>query len=293
MLRLDDQVAIVTGAGRGMGRSHALELARRGATVVVNDAGFQTVAGEHRDPAVAAAVAAEIVAAGGQASADTADVSVPAEAASLVAETIARHGRIDVIVNNAGNQRFLRFAETGQADFASLIGIHLGGTFNVTRAYGRLVFTTSQVGFYGQVDAVAYGAAKAGIMGLMHGIKLDCEAAGIRVNCISPFAFTRMVADLFPRELASGIAPEHVSAAVAFLASRDCALNGEILIAGGGHFAIARTIETVGIDIDDAAGITAEAVAGQIATITDTSKFRLYPDALAAVQVTFDRLARR
>ncbi len=302
MIRFDDQVAIVTGAGRGMGRSHALELARRGAIVVVNDAGFRTVSGEERDPQIAAGTVAEIVAAGGRASADTADVSLPAEADALVAETIARHGRIDVIVNNAGNQRFLHFAETGQDDFASLVGIHLGGTFNVTRAawprmaargYGRLVFTTSQVGFYGQVDAVAYGAAKAGIMGLMHGIKLDAEASGIRVNCISPFAFTRMVADLFPKELATQIAPEHVSAAVAFLASRDCMLNGEVLIAGGGHFAIARTIETDGIDIDDPAGITADAVAEHIATITDTSRFKLYPDALAAVQVTFDRLARQ
>jgi NAD(P)-dependent dehydrogenase (short-subunit alcohol dehydrogenase family) len=302
MINLDGQVAIVTGAGRGMGRTHALDLARRGATVVVNDLGSQTVAGAGRDSAVAEAVAQEIVAAGGRAMADGSDVASPDETAALVDRVIATYGRVDILVNNAGNQRFLRFAETTRADYDSLVDIHLGGSFNMTRAvwphmagrgYGRIVFTTSQVGFYGQVDAVAYGAAKNGVLGLMHGIKLDAEAAGIRVNCISPFAFTRMVVDLFPKELAEELAPGHVSAGVTFLCSPDCRLNGEVLIAGGGHFAIARTIETLGIDIADPAAITAETVLDQIDTITDTSRSALYPDALAAVQVTFDRLVEQ
>lgn len=302
MIRFDGRVALITGAGRGMGRSHALDLARRGATVVVNDAGFRTVAGTDRDPAVAEAVAEEIRRSGGRASADSSDVSVPAEATKAVEDAVARFGKLDIVVNNAGNQRFLRFAETERSDYESLIGTHLGGTFNITKAawphmaragYGRLVFTTSQVGFYGQVDAVAYGAAKAGIMGLMHGIKLDSVATGIKVNCISPFAFTRMVVDLFPRELADHIAPEHVSAGVSYLASEECKLNGEVLIAGGGHFCIARTIETNGIDIADPAQVTAENVAANIDTIADTSRFQLYPDALAAVSVTFDRLSRQ
>jgi hypothetical protein len=159
--------------------------------------------------------------------------------------------------------------------------------------YGRVILTTSQVGFYGQVDAVAYGAAKGGIMGLMHGVKLDSEKSGIRVNCVSPFAFTRMVDGLFPREIAAGIAPEHVSAAVVYLASEECKLNGEVLIAGGGHFAIARTIETRGVDIEKPEDINADTVLDRIDAITDTSDFHLYPDALAAVQVTFDRLARK
>jgi NAD(P)-dependent dehydrogenase (short-subunit alcohol dehydrogenase family) len=300
MIDFTGQVAIVTGAGRGMGRAHALDLARRGAAVVVNDLGATTVAGQAPDSAVAAAVAAEITAAGGRAIADGGDVSDPAACDALVARAVAAFGRVDVLVCNAGNQRFLRFAETARADYDSLIGVHLGGTFNMARAvwpgmaaqgYGRLVFIASQVGFYGQVDAVAYGAAKNGIIGLMHGIKLDAQAAGIAVNCVSPFAWTRMVEGLFPAELADEIAPEHVSAAVSYLASRDCTLNGEVLIAGGGHFAIARTIETLGIDVADPARITAETVAAEIATITDTTRSALYPDALAAVQVTFDRLA--
>ena len=302
MIRFDGQVAIVTGAGRGMGRSHALDLARRGAIVVVSDVGTQTVAGDGRDSSVAQAVVDEILAFDGKAMADATDVANAAEAEALVRKVIDVHGRIDIVVNNAGNQRFLHFHETSRVDYDSLVDIHLGGTYNVTRAcwphmvekgYGRVVFTTSQVGFYGQVDAVAYGAAKAGIMGLMHGIKLDAEKSGIRVNCISPFAFTRMVVDLFPQELAEELSPAHVSAGVTFLASRECQLNGEVLIAGGGHFCIARTIETLGVDIDDPKEITADAVAANIATITDTSRIEMYPDALAAVQVTFDRLAAR
>lgn len=302
MIRFDGQVAIVTGAGRGMGRSHALDLARRGAIVVVSDVGTQTVAGDGRDSSVAQAVVDEILAFGGKAMADATDVANAAEAEALVRKVIDVHGRIDIVVNNAGNQRFLHFHETSRVDYDSLVDIHLGGTYNVTwacwphmveKGYGRVVFTTSQVGFYGQVDAVAYGAAKAGIMGLMHGIKLDAEKSGIRVNCISPFAFTRMVVDLFPQELAEELSPAHVSAGVTFLASRECQLNGEVLIAGGGHFCIARTIETLGVDIDDPKEITADAVAANIATITDTSRIEMYPDALAAVQVTFDRLAAR
>jgi NAD(P)-dependent dehydrogenase (short-subunit alcohol dehydrogenase family) len=302
MLRFDGLVAIVTGAGRGMGRSHALDLARRGATVVVSDVGTRTVAGAGRDASFAKAVVDEILAFGGKALADATDVADAVEVDAMVARAMSAYGRIDILINNAGNQRFLHFAETSRADYDSLIDIHLGGTFNVTRAcwphmaarkYGRVVFTTSQVGFYGQVDAVAYGAAKGGILGLMNGIKLDAGASGIRVNCISPFAFTRMVVDLFPKELAEQLSPDHVSAGVTFLASEACKLNGEVLIAGGGHFCIARTIETLGVDIEDPAGVTADAVAARIDEITDTRRFEMYPDALAAVQVTFDRLMKQ
>ncbi|MRX52281.1 SDR family NAD(P)-dependent oxidoreductase [Paracoccus sp. S-4012] len=300
MIRFDGQVALVTGAGRGLGRAHAMDLARRGATVIVNDLGALNIEGEGSDAGVARSVVDEIVALGGTAIADGTDVSDPAATEALVARIVERYGRLDVLVNNAGNQRFLHFDQTTRADYDSLMDIHLGGTFNLTRAawphmvrqnYGRIVFTTSQVGFYGQVDAVVYGAAKNGILGLMHGIKLDAEAAGIRVNCISPFAFTRISVDLFPKELAVAIAPELVSAGVSYLASRECTLNGEVLIAGGGHFAVARTIETLGIDIEDPAEVTADTVLARIGEITDTDRSAMYPDALAAVQVTFDRLA--
>lgn len=299
MIGFEGQVAIVTGGGRGLGRAHALDLARRGAFVVVNDVGTTTVSGLGQDASVAEAVVAEIGAFGRKAMADATDVADPAATEALVAQAIADCGRVDVLVCNAGNQRFLRFGETARADYDSLVDNHLGGSFNMARAcwpqmvaqgYGRIIFTCSQVGFYGQVDAVAYGAAKNGVLGLMHGIKLDALAAGIRVNCISPFALTRMVEDLFPRQLADELAPAHVAAGVSYLASRRCALNGEVLIAGGGHFAIARTIETLVVEITDPAAITAETVMVRIGEITDTTRVGMYPDALGAVQVTFDRL---
>ena len=299
MIRFEGQVAIVTGGGRGLGRAHALDLARRGAFVVVNDVGATTVSGLGQDASIAEMVASEIIAMGGEAMADSTDVADADATEALVARVMAARKRVDVLVCNAGNQRFLRFGETARSDYDSLVDIHLGGSFNMARAcwphmvaqaYGRIIFTCSQVGFYGQVDAVAYGAAKNGVLGLMHGIKLDALAAGIRVNCISPFAYTRMVEDLFPKELAEELAPERVSAGVSYLASRDCTLNGEVLIAGGGHFAIARTIETLGIDIADPSAITAEAVMAAICTIIDTTRVGMYPDALGAVQVTFDRL---
>lgn len=302
MLDFNGQVAIVTGAGRGLGRAYALDLARRGATVVVNDMGARNIQGEGRDSTVAQSVVDEIVAQGGRALADAADVANPAETEAMIARVVAEFGRVDVLVCNAGNQRFLHFHETSREDYDSLIDIHLGGSFNMCRAvwpqmvkqhYGRIVLTTSQVGFYGQVDAVAYGAAKNGIAGLMHGMKLDCLAHGIHVNCISPFAVTRISQDLFPKELAAQLGPDYVAAAVTYLSSRDCPLNGEVLIAGGGHFAIARTVETLGIDLDDPAQITAETVASRISEITDTKRIELYPDALAAVQITFDRLAAK
>ena len=302
MLEFEGQVAIVTGAGRGLGRAYALDLARRGATVVVNDMGARNIAGEGRDASVAQTVVDEITAAGGKALADGSDVASEAETLAL-AERIAKElGRIDILICNAGNQRFLHFHETRREDYDSLVDIHLGGSFNMCRAvwpqmvkqaYGRIVLTTSQVGFYGQVDAVAYGAAKNGVLGLMHGMRLDSKAHGILVNCISPFAVTRISQDLFPKELARDLAPDHVAAGVTFLSSRACQMNGEVLIAGGGHFAIARTVETLGIDLDDPKEITAETIHARIGEITDVSRIEMYPDALAAVQITFDRITTR
>ncbi len=231
------------------------------------------------------------------------DVSRLDECVTLVAKTIERFGRIDIVVNNAGNQRFLRFAETSRADFDSLINIHLGGTFNVTAArvaaYGAAKLWPP--GLHHQPSRLLRSGrcgrlwrSQGGIMALMHGIKLDCEKAGIRVNCISPFAFTRMVENLFPKELEKQIAPEHVSAAVAYLASRGWHFErrGFDLRAAGISPSPGRSRPTVSISTI-LRGITADAIAAQIGTITDTNRLSSYPDALAAVQVTFDRLKKQ
>ncbi len=299
-IRLDGRVALITGAGRGLGRAYALELAARGAAVVVNDPGLNLRGDDAGDRTPADAVVAEIRKAGGRAVADFGSVTDAAGADAMVRRAVDEFGALDIVVNNAGNNRRSVFAEIDPADFMSVLDVHLVGAFRVTRAawpilarrkYGRVVFTTSQVGFYGKVDSVSYGAAKAAIIGLMHGLRLSAEPAGIKVNCISPFALTRM-GDIFPKEIAALIDPAQVAAAVALLASEECPLSGEILIAGGGHFALARTMETRGIDIDDPKEISAEALRARIGEIGDFTKPLVYPDALKAVGATFDRVKK-
>ena len=299
-IRLDGRVALVTGGGRGLGRAYALELAARGAAVVVNDPGLNLRGDDAGDRAPAEQVVAEIRKAGGRAAADFGSVTDAGDAERMVRRAVDEFGRLDILVNNAGNNRRSVFADIDPADFASVMDVHVNGTFRVTRAawpvmarqkHGRIVFTTSQVGFYGKVDSVSYGTAKAAVIGLMHGLRLSAEPAGIKVNCISPFAVTRM-GDVFPKEIAALIDPSQVAAAVAFLAGDDCPLSGEILIAGGGHFALARTMESRGIDIDDPKQISAELLRARLGEIGDFDRPLIYADALKAVGATFDRVKR-
>ena len=300
-LKLKKRVAIVTGAGRGLGRAYALELARRGARVVVNDAGFNLRGDDAGDHEPADAVVREIVAAGGKAEASYHDITRPDQAKALVDVALSAFKGVDIVVNNAGNNRRAIFPAMTLEDFRAVLDVHLLGAFSLTQAayphmvarkHGRIVFTTSQVGFYGKVDSVAYGAAKNAVIGLMHGIRLDAAQHGILVNCISPFALTRM-GDLFPKELAPLIDPMQVAAAVAWLCSDACTVSGEIFIAGGGHFARAATQESVGIDIEDPREVSAETIRRRWKKITDMRGALVYPDALTAVGATFDALKRR
>ncbi len=297
-ISLDGRVALITGAGRGLGRAYALELARRGAAVVVNDPGLNIRGDDVGDRTCADEVTAEITAAGGEAVADYGNVADPKAAAAMVQRAVGAFGTLDIVVNNAGNNRRNTFADTTLEDLRNVIDVHLIGSFLVTQSawpilaakrYGRIVFTTSQVGFYGKVDSVAYGAAKAGVIGLMHGVRLSAEPLGIKVNCISPFALTRL-GDIFPKDIADYIDPAQVASAVALLCSEACPVTGDIVIAGGGHFATARTLESRGIDIDDPAEVSAEAIAARLAEISDMRDPLLFPDALKAVGATFDRV---
>jgi NAD(P)-dependent dehydrogenase (short-subunit alcohol dehydrogenase family) len=297
-IRLDGRVALVTGAGRGLGRAYALELARRGAAVVVNDPGVNLRGDDTGDRSLADGVVAEIAAAGGKAVADYGSVADPKAAAAMVQGAVDAFGGLDIVVNNAGNNRRNTFANTTLEDLRATLDVHLIGAFLVTQAAwpvlarrrnGRIVIATSQVGFYGKVDSVAYGTAKMGLIGLMHGIRLSAEPLGIKVNCISPFALTRM-GDVFPQDIAQFIDPAQVAAAVALLASEQCPVSGEIVIAGGGHFATARTLEGRGIDIDNPADVSAEALAARWREISELRDPLLYPDALTAVGVTFARV---
>ena len=299
-IRFDGRVALITGAGRGLGRAYALELAARGAAVVVNDPGLNLRGDDAGDRGPAEQVVAAIRKTGGRAVADFGSVTDAGDAGRMVGRAVDEFGRLDILVSNAGNNRRSAFADIDPADFASVMDVHVNGTFCVTAAawpvmarqrYGRVVFTTSQVGFYGKIDSVSYGTAKAAVIGLMHGLRLSAEPAGIKVNCISPFAVTRM-GDIFPKEISALIDPSQVAAAVALLAGEDCPLSGEILIAGGGHFALARTMESRGIDIDDPGQVSAELLRARLGEIGDFDRPLIYADALKAVGATFDRVKR-
>ena len=271
-LRFDDRVAIVTGAGRGIGRAHALALAGRGAKVVVNDLGG-ALAGDGDDPGPAAAVAREISALGGEAVADTSDVADPAGAAAIVDAALERWGRVDVVVNNAGNIAVDAMPSLTVEALSRHLDVHVVGAYNVTRAawpamleagYGRVVMTAS-IGLFGGASLIAYSTAKGGVMSLGRSLAVAAEDTGIRVNLLLPAATTRMVTDpgfrqkanLPPLEVAEAPdprrGPEQITPMLLVLAHESCPVNGEMLEAGFGRFARAYLAETRGIVVPDIA----------------------------------------
>jgi NAD(P)-dependent dehydrogenase (short-subunit alcohol dehydrogenase family) len=247
--RLQSRVAIVTGAGGGLGRCHALELARHGARVVVNDLGSG-----------AQAVADEIRKAGGAAIACVADVTQYEEMQAVANRALAEFGRIDILVNNAGILRDRTFAKMPLADFRLVLDVHVMGSVHATKAvwpqmqaqnYGRIVMTTSSSGLYGNFGQSNYGAAKMALVGLMQTLALEGARHGIRVNCLAPSAATAMTAGLLPQDAASVLVPERVSPGLLALAGDD-APTRMILLAGGGGFECAHITMTRGIHIGDA-----------------------------------------
>jgi NAD(P)-dependent dehydrogenase (short-subunit alcohol dehydrogenase family) len=252
-IRFDDRVAIVTGAGNGLGRCHALGLAARGAKVVVNDAGG-AVDGTGRS-AAAKRVVAEIVAAGGIAIADTTDITDPAQVATMVERTYERWGHIDILVNNAGILRDKSFAKLSLDDFRAVIDVHVMGAFHTAKAvwdgmraqnYGRIVFTTSSSGLYGNFGQANYGTAKAALVGLMKVLDQEGRKSDIRVNLLSPTASTRMTEALLPQEDRALLDPASVTPGLLYLVSEN-APSGIILCAGAGCFARAEIVETPGL----------------------------------------------
>jgi NAD(P)-dependent dehydrogenase (short-subunit alcohol dehydrogenase family) len=275
MITFDEQVAIVTGAGHGLGRSHALALAERGARVVVNDLGGARD-GTGSSLSAAEAVVKEIEDAGGEAVADGADVTDPSAVDAMVRSAIERWGRVDILVNNAGILRDKSFANMDQADFDLVVRVHLGGTALCTKAvwgqmreqgYGRIVVTTSSSGLYGNFGQANYGAAKMGVVGLMNTLAIEGAKYDIRVNALAPVAHTRMTDDLLPDEAKDLLKPSEVTPAVLFLVSRD-APTRTILAAGAGGYATARIYETDGIWLQPEER-TPEAISERFGEITD------------------------
>jgi NAD(P)-dependent dehydrogenase (short-subunit alcohol dehydrogenase family) len=240
----EGRVAVVTGAGRGIGRAYALLLASRGASVVVNDLGG-SIQGVGTDDAVASSVAAEIEAAGGSALADEHDVASPEGAEALIGAALERFGRLDILINNAGIIKWAGLPDVDEDNLQRHLAVHVLGSFNTTRAawptmveqgYGRIVMTTSS-GVFGLPKNLSYATAKGGVIGLTRSIATMSEAHGIRVNLIAPAALTRMAGPGADADDASSpMAPGQVAPLVAFLAHEACPVNGEMYAAGAGRF---------------------------------------------------------
>ncbi len=282
-IRFDDQVAVVTGAGGGLGRSHALELARRGAKVVVNDLGG-AVDGSGGSSEAAEAVVAEIKAAGGDAIANGASVTNKEGVAGLVKQTLDAFGRCDILINNAGVLRDKSFSKVTLEDFEFVVDVHLMGAVYVTKAfwpvmreqqYGRIVMTTSSTGLYGNFGQTNYGAAKLAQVGFMNTLKLEGQKDNINVNTICPVAATRMTEDLMPPEALEMLKPEFVTPAVMVLCSKD-APTGVILTAGAGVFAQAKIVETRGLSLGRGPDLSADKVWDNWDKITDDSQAKAY-----------------
>ena len=249
--RFDERVAIVTGAGRGIGRAHALLLGARGARVIVNDLGTATVDGTGAPAqAPAAEVAAEIEQAGGMAAANFDDVSTESGANDLVAQALDTWGRLDILVNNAGINSSPLFAEGSSEAFDRMMRQHAYGHFLVTRAawphmsaagYGRVVHTTSGAALYGLPQSSHYCMAKGAIIGLTKALALEGAAAGIRVNAVAPAAYTRMVTGMqdesLRQQMEELMPPRFVAPMVAWLAHEACPVTGEIFDVGAGRAA--------------------------------------------------------
>jgi NAD(P)-dependent dehydrogenase (short-subunit alcohol dehydrogenase family) len=289
VLDFSGRVAVVTGAGGGLGRAHALLLASRGARVVVNDIGVE-VDGSGGSVRPAELVAAEINAAGGTAIADGHTVATEAGAAAIIAAAIDAFSRVDVVVNNAGTTGRMTMAEFNVARFDNALATHLHGAFwtikaawpgMVERGHGRIVNTASGVGYFGMGAATVYAAAKMGIDGLTRSLAIEGEQYGIRANCVAPLARTRMAGSVFG-ELTDRLDPSLVSSVVAYLAHDDCQLNGRVLSAGGGRVAELFIGATMGY-FDEA--LTPEAVAGHLAEAINRTGFVEPIDALDEVKL--------
>lgn len=278
VIEFGGRVAIVTGAGAGLGRAHALGLASRGAAVVVND----------RSAQAAERVVAEIEEAGGRAIGASADVTDFNQISAMVDVTMSKWGRVDILVNNAGILRDKTFANMDLSDFRVVIDVHLMGSVNCTKAvwnimreqqYGRVIFTSSASGLYGNFGQANYGAAKAAFVGLMNVLDLEGAKYNILVNCLSPTAATAMTRNLFSKEQIDVLDPESVTPGVLFLAS-ERAPSKTILCAGAGCFAVTLVSETEGI-ILSGSELAPETIAARFAEISAPIGARAMRDALA------------
>jgi len=293
-LRFDGRVAIVTGAGGGLGRSHALQLAARGAKVLVNDLGAAkdgSVPGAGSELSAAEKVVAEIRAAGGEALANAGSVTDPAAVQAMIDQAMAAWGRVDILVNNAGILRDKSFSKMSLDDFRLLVDVHLMGAVYGCKAvweimkaqgYGRIILTTSSSGLFGNFGQANYGAAKLGLVGLMQTLAIEGEKYNLRVNCLAPTAATRMTEDIMPPAVLAVLTPESVTPGLLFLASEQAPTRA-ILNAGAGVFAASHITLGEGVLIGSGAD-AAEQIAARYAQISARAHDTVPPTGMAQSQ---------
>jgi len=288
-IRFDGRVAVVTGAGGGLGRAHALLLASRGAKVVVNDLGG-AVNGTGSGTTPAENVCEEIRAQGGEAVPNFSSVATWEGAQEIIKTAVDNFGKVDILINNAGILRDKSMLKMDIEDWNIVIAVHLSGTFFCTKAalpimrennYGRIISTASAAGLYGNFGQTNYGAAKMGIAGLMNTVKLEGAKYNIKANTLVPIAGTRLTATVMPPQVVEKLKPEYVSPVVAYLASEQCELSGAILTAGAGYFSRAAMVEGPGVFFDDPESVTPEDIAAKLSEITSLEGAKEYDSATA------------
>jgi NAD(P)-dependent dehydrogenase (short-subunit alcohol dehydrogenase family) len=278
-LGFDGKVAIITGAGGGLGRSHALELAKRGALIVVNDLGGSTDGTGHSETA-AQKVVDEIKAAGGEAVANYDSVATPEGGANIVKTAVDTFGSVHIIINNAGILRDTSFKNMTPDQLNPVLDVHLRGAFHVTQpawqimrdqSYGRIINTSSGAGVFGNFGQTNYGAAKMGLVGLTRVLAVEGAKNNIKANAIAPVALTRMTEDILG-PLADKLGPEYITPVVTYLAHEDCEVSGEIYTVGGGH--VGRVFLGVTPGYTDAS-LSAESVRDHLAEIRDEAGYEV------------------
>ncbi|MBS0012485.1 MAG: SDR family NAD(P)-dependent oxidoreductase, partial [Desulfobacterales bacterium] len=292
-IRFDGQVAVITGAGGGLGRAYALELASRGASVVVNDLGGARDGTGNGSAAPAQQVVDEIKAAGGQAVANYDSVATAEGGQNIIDCALKHYGRVDIVINNAGILRDKSFAKMEPENWNAVLGVHLNGAFNVTRpafeimrpqGYGRVIMTTSAAGLYGNFGQANYSAAKMALVGMMNALKQEGAKYGICVNTIAPLAASRLTEDIMPREMLDRMKPELVTPMVVYLASDQCRESGHIYNAGMGYFNRAAIFTGKGIRLGSGENPpTPEEVAENFEQIMDMTGAEAIDDANAAL----------
>jgi NAD(P)-dependent dehydrogenase (short-subunit alcohol dehydrogenase family) len=289
-IRFDNRVAIVTGSGGGLGRSHALLLASRGAKVVVNDLGG-SMDGSGSSSKAADKVVDEIKAAGGQAVASYDGVDTMQGAQKIVATAKEAFGKLDIVINNAGILRDVSFMKMTEDDWDKVLRVHLYGSMYVTKAawpllrennYGRVVFTTSAAGLYGNFGQANYSSAKLGIVGLAKTLAQEGAKYDIKSNVIAPVAKSRMTETIMPPAMLDKLLPEYVSPLVAYLSSDGLAETAQIYAVGGGYVSRVAVVEGAGVTLDIKQGMSPEAVAAKWTEINDLSEAKPFANAMEA-----------